>query len=97
LICCIVMIRRTEGSGPGMVLFQRIISEHTDQICSELNTRWLVSVCDTFADHGQTPAQRAIGLAGSLLANTVKLYETENSNFKDEVRERLERITKRWL
>ncbi|MBV1865637.1 MAG: sulfotransferase family protein [Rhodobacteraceae bacterium] len=81
LACCIVTIRRTQGNGPGIVLFHRIITEHYHQICPDLNTRWLVSVCDTLVDHGTNPTQRAIGLSGSLLANTVKLSETERRLF----------------
>ena len=81
LACCIVAIRKTKGRGPGLALFHRIIAEHTDQICSELNSRWLASVCDTLADHGQTGSQRALGLCGSLLASTVKLSETERRIF----------------
>ncbi|MCP5088490.1 MAG: sulfotransferase family protein [Rhodobacteraceae bacterium] len=81
LACCIVAIRKTKGAGPGLALFRRITSNHTEQICSELNSRWLTSVCDTFADHGTSSAQRALGLAGSLLASTVKLAETERRNY----------------
>lgn len=43
----------------------------------QLNTRWLVSACDTFADHGPTAADRAYGLAGALYLNAVKMAETE--------------------
>jgi hypothetical protein len=82
LACCIVVIRKSNGTGAGITLFHRIISEHTDEICSELNTRWLVSVCDTLADHGKNGAQKALGLGGSLLANTVKLVETERNLFQ---------------
>ncbi len=82
LACCIVVIRRSNETRPGLTLFHRIITEHTDEICSELNTRWLVSVCDTLADHGQTGTQKALGLSGSLLANTVKLVETERVIFQ---------------
>ncbi len=82
LACCIVVIRKSNGTGPGIALFHRIVAEHTEEICSELNTRWLVSVCDTFADHGKTGAQKALGLSGSLLANTAKLVETERNLFQ---------------
>jgi hypothetical protein len=79
--CCIVTIRKTKGSGPGLHLFHRIMSEHTEDVCVDMNTRWLVSICDTLADHGQSGAQKALGLCGSLLANTVKLAETERKLF----------------
>ncbi|MCP5076052.1 MAG: hypothetical protein GY947_22510 [Rhodobacteraceae bacterium] len=81
LACCIVTIRKTKGSGPGLDLFHRIVNQHTEQVCGELNSRWLASVCDTFADHGKSGAQRALGLCGSILANTVKLAETERRTY----------------
>jgi hypothetical protein len=43
-----------------------------------LNIRWLVSACDTFADHSTNESERALALATTVLANTVKAYETEN-------------------
>lgn len=75
--CCIVVIRRTQGAGPGLLLFNRIMSEHGDVVLADMNSRWLCSVADTLADHGQHPAQQALGLCGSLLAAAVKLAETE--------------------
>jgi len=77
LACTIVTIRKTNGSGPGLMLFNKIIDNHLDHICLELNTRWLTSVCDTLADCGRNDAQKALGLCGSILANTIKLSETE--------------------
>lgn len=82
LACTIVVIRKTKGSGPGLTLFHRIISEDSEHVFSNLNSRWLTSVADTLADHGQTPAQAALGVCGSLLANTVKLAETERLIFE---------------
>jgi len=77
LICTIVCLRRDPKNADARALFHRIIDEHTGQVCSELNLRWLVSICDTLVDCGATPAQVAIGFAASALVNTVKLYETE--------------------
>lgn len=75
--CCIVVIRRTEGRGPGLLLFHRILAEHGDIVLADSNSRWLCSVADTLADHGQHPAQQALGLCASMLAAAVKLAETE--------------------
>lgn len=77
LACCIVTIRRTSGRGPGLHLFHRITKEHGKSVSKELNARWLVSVCDTFADHGENSTQRAIAMSGTILVNSVKLFETE--------------------
>lgn len=84
LACTIVTIRRTKGRGPGIGLFHRITSQHGPHLCEELNARWLVSVCDTFADHGKTSEQRAIAMTGSVLLNSVKLFETERQTFYPE-------------
>ena len=76
LACTIVVIRRTDGKGPGVELFNRIITEFGDQVASELNLRWLTSYFDTITDIG-TPAQKGVALACATLANIVKIYETE--------------------
>jgi len=50
--------------------------EHT-YLLQHLDARWLISACDTIADHWIEPGERALALAASLFANTIKLYETE--------------------
>lgn len=60
--------------------FQRFLSlwtDHTDFLLQKLNSRWLVSACDTLADMSQDSTERAAALSGTLFVNTVKLYETE--------------------
>lgn len=84
LSCCIVVIRRTKGQGPGLALFRRILIEHGLQICEEANMRWLTSICDTLVEFGETDIQRLVAFNGTLLANTVKLYETERRLFSPE-------------
>lgn len=46
-------------------------------LCARLNSRWLVSACDTFIDVAADPAERALAAAAMLFINTIKLYETE--------------------
>lgn len=75
--CTIVVMRRAPDTDNAISLFHQITEGYANQLASEMKMRWLVSVCDSFADHGQTQAQRAMGIAGSLLANTLKLSETE--------------------
>jgi hypothetical protein len=65
----------------GRKLFNRIVREYGQEVAGHLNLRWLTSVCDTFMDVASDPLDRATGLAGSLLANTVKLSETERRLF----------------
>lgn len=74
----IVLIRRDHDLQTTFQQFEQLWKEHTDWLLQHLNIRWLVSACDTFADHSPSPTERALGLATSVLANTVKIYETEN-------------------
>lgn len=48
-------------------------------LISELNLRWLVSACETFADNDKDASVQAVALQGSILANIVKIYETERT------------------
>lgn len=74
----IVMIRREVDVPKTFARFETLWHEHSDWLLHNLNIRWLVSACDTFADHSKDSNQRALALATTLLANTVKAYETEN-------------------
>lgn len=75
LIC---LIRRGIETSEAFARFTIIWDEEADFLRRELDSRWLVSACDTFADHAQNPTIRALAMTGSILVNTVKLYETEN-------------------
>jgi hypothetical protein len=50
---------------------------HADLLLEQLDARWLVSACDSFADVHPDPQQAALAASVSFLVNTVKLYETE--------------------
>lgn len=78
LAAIIVLLRRRVVEERCWRRFQKIWKEAGPLLLERLNTRWLVSACDTIADHSPDRTERALGLAGSLLVNTVKLYETEN-------------------
>ena len=58
--------------------FLHLWQSQSDHLVQALNSRWLLSAVDTFADYG-TPQQRAI--AGMLTAyfNALKMAETENA------------------
>ncbi len=72
----VVMIRRKIDIEPSVERFRDLWRDATGDLCAVLSSRWLVSACDTFMDYGRGP-ERALGMAGALFANTVKLYETE--------------------
>ena len=52
-------------------------SKETEFLCQNVDSRWLVSACDTMMDHWPNESDRALAAAGSLFTNTLKLYETE--------------------
>lgn len=74
----IVLIRREYELKDSYKQFERLWTDQTAWLLENLNIRWLVSACDTFADHSSDPKERALALAATILANTVKVYETEN-------------------
>jgi hypothetical protein len=81
LACVIVVLRRDPNDIAARRLFQRITTEHGSDLAKLINLRWLTSVCDTFMDVAENSTDRATALAGVLLANTIKLAETERRLF----------------
>lgn len=59
--------------------FFRLWHDHGDLLLQQLDSRWLVSACDTIMDVSEDTSERAIALAGTLFTNTIKLYETERA------------------
>lgn len=57
--------------------FRRMWEEESAFMCERLDTRWLISACDTIIDHFEEPDEVATAVAGTLFMNTCKLYETE--------------------
>lgn len=58
-------------------LFRRIWAEAGPELMPGLPGRWLISSIITFGDHGETEAQRRVGLAINVLFSLMKLYEFE--------------------
>ncbi len=73
----IVMIRREYRVAEHYQRFEQLWAAEADFLLEQLNTRWLVSAADTFADFASEPLVRALALNAALLANTVKMQETE--------------------
>jgi len=80
LACTIVVLRRHPENPVSMSLFRRITNERGETAAAAMNLRWLTSVCDTFCDIGN-PRDRALALTGTMVANLVKLTETERRLF----------------
>lgn len=73
----IVLIRRDYQIAEQFALFERLWDQEAEFLREHLNTRWLISAADTFADHSPDATTRSLALAASLLVNTIKLQETE--------------------
>jgi hypothetical protein len=73
----VIMIRRKINLAESIIFFNQIWSEAGCHLVNFINTKWLLSACDTLIDYGETEADRAYALAGSLLMKTIKLYESE--------------------
>lgn len=75
----IVHLRRSTHPDYAPALFRRIWQEEGQALMAELPGRWLISSVITFADHGETEAQRRIGLSLNMLFSLMKLYEFERA------------------
>ena len=73
----IVLIRREYQVAEQFAQFERLWQAEAEFLQKHLNTRWLISAADTFADYSKDNTTRALALAASLLINTLKLQETE--------------------
>lgn len=58
-------------------LFLHLWENEHPVMLATLPTRWLISVLQTFMDHGTSEAQRHVGTAGFFFSNTMKAYEAE--------------------
>ncbi len=73
----IVFIRRKLNVPYCLSNFRKIWNEENEFMCSQSNSRWLISACDTIIDHFEEPDEVATAMTCSLFMNTIKLYETE--------------------
>ena len=71
-----VRIRRSIEREDSVARFLAMWRGHGQFLLTVLDSRWLISACDTIADYGDQE-DRALALSGVLLMNTIKLYETE--------------------
>mgnify|MGYP000014674279 CR=1 FL=1 len=75
--CLIATLRKRQWPERAPALFTRIWAEHSDHLLAGLDMRWKVSSITTFAEHGQTEAQRRLGLSLTTVFGMMKLYESE--------------------
>lgn len=57
--------------------FRELWADEEAFLTRALDSRWLVSACDTIADHSGDRGERQVAVSASLLMATLKLYETE--------------------
>jgi len=73
----IVLLRRDFKTSENFKIFEKLWKEEKKFLLKNLNTRWLISAADTFADFSSNDTERAIAIACSCLLNTVKIQESE--------------------
>jgi len=73
----IAHLRKKRFPAHAPALFRRIWTEAGSELMSELPGRWLISSAITFGDHGETEAQRRVGLSINMIFSLMKLYEFE--------------------
>ncbi len=73
----IAHLRKKSAVPHAPALFHRIWREKGADLMVVLPGRWLISSVITFADHGETEAQRRIGQSLNILFSLMKLYEAE--------------------
>jgi hypothetical protein len=69
------IIRLRRGRREDWPFFAKDVDEHLHEICDLVNTRWLVSILDTYADHAD-PVTRRNAMLVSLLVTWEKLAWT---------------------
>lgn len=74
----IVLIRRDIDAQKNYEKFKALWLAETEFLLKNLNTRWLISACDTFIDYDEDMTLQAILMNAITLINTIKLQETEH-------------------
>ena len=73
----IVLIRRDFEAQKHFTIFEKLWQQEKDFLLNNLNTRWLISAADTFADYSNDDSTKSLSVACSCLLNTVKIQESE--------------------
>jgi len=76
--------------------FRNLVEGELERVLSTFSSRWLVSICDTYADHAKSEVRRRNALAISLLINMIRLADTLYED-RDVRSERVDAIRQRQL
>jgi hypothetical protein len=71
----IVQLRRQNNTDQHWPIFKQLIEDNLEQVCNGLDTRWLISIADTYSDYGN-PTEKRNALYISMIANFEKLWAT---------------------
>lgn len=73
----IVLIRRGFQVEKEFKSFEQLWYEQKEFLIKRLNTRWLISACDTFIDHSDDDYLKSLLMNAVILVNTIKMQESE--------------------
>ena len=73
----IVLLRRDVDAVKNYQRLKQLWLAERDFLLGCLNTRWLISACDSMIDHDDDPVLQALLMNAVVLINTIKLQETE--------------------
>ncbi len=73
----IVLIRRGFRVDEEFKKFEQLWYEQKEFFINKLNTRWLISACDTFIDHSDDDYLKSLLMNAVILVNTIKMQESE--------------------
>lgn len=74
----VVLVRRTrrcEDMPKSWQRLQHLVEGHLEEIATTFSARWLLSICDSYADHA-SPIERRNAFAISLFVNMIKFADT---------------------
>lgn len=73
----VLLIRREIDVNKYFLQFQQLWLAENHFLLKSLNTRWLISACDTFIDYSEDSCLKALLMNAVILVNTIKLQESE--------------------
>ena len=78
----VIYLRRRIDPIQHMERFRELLANGGEELLGSLSTRWLVSIADTFADHGVHP-ERGNAMVIVVLVSVTRMSETERLYLKD--------------
>lgn len=80
----IINLRRGINPEENWTSFKSLVEKNIKQICESVDTRWLISICDTYVDYGNDiECRNALSIV--TIINMEKLAQTNSLLFKKEI------------